>query len=277
MATYRDFLQKNAPPWLQGDNAQALLGALGDYLDGAKTRVRQAIKARFPGLAAEAGDDYALSQMGAERQIDRGPQDTLTAAGRARYAAKIEGAWETWARAGSPLSLLLALEEAGYDSTAGNPVVIQQLRYAFTLDPDTSLEPENRLVQTELGGNPEIFGYMPLYADAVGWWVFDDSLDEEENQFNGRFAVLFQDPLPATWTNIVEPPTTGTAPTLAEINGIIQIIHKWKPASRICVKIVIIPDSALVWGWPASQTWGGTGLVWGGDGGESTDFDCEEY
>jgi hypothetical protein len=73
--------------------------------------------------------------------------------------------------------------------------------------------------------------------------------------FWSRFLVLF-DPPPASWSDIVNPPTTTSAPTASEIAVIREIIAKWKPGKSSCVGIASIASglSKACIGWPLTTT-----------------------
>lgn len=73
--------------------------------------------------------------------------------------------------------------------------------------------------------------------------------------WNG-FRVLFTAPLPASWSPTL--PANGSD----EVNTIRRLVKRWKPGHAIFEDIVVIQGT--VWGFPATQTWGQGGLVWGG-------------
>lgn len=274
---FQKYRVKNAPPWLQGPNGTAWLDSHGAIEDQVVDDAIQAVKCRMP----EECPADALAAIGKERGIPRGPADS-----NAVYGTRLRKAWETWSLAGSPLAILLALEVQGYDSTAGNPVIVTQNGNAYTLDPDTTLEPDERLVTTKLGTNPAIGGIRPLAAGSHAWWSFDATgLDANNDQYNSRFGLIFQAPLPGTWTSIVSPPTAVSAPDIDEVNTIIRTIHQWKPSKATCMWITVADSGdgsspVPLWGYPPDQAWGDPGLVWGGTvdpGGSAIVFNCEEY
>jgi hypothetical protein len=225
------------PAWLQGPNGLAYAGALGSLKDTLGNYVRAAATAGCP--LATMPD--ALPAIGYERQLIRGPAET-----DAQYAERLRTAFDAWGMAGTPLGMLLQIEVL----YPGIPVVIvQQAARAFTLNPDTSLPALQRLVITNLNG---------------GGWVFDANSGLPPSQgFWSRFGVLFPGPLPPTWTDIESPPTTSTAPTTAEVNNLIAIVNKWRPAKATAVWIKVV-TSGLIWGWPVTNLWGNSGLTWGG-------------
>lgn len=94
-----------AHPPLLGRIGSALLRAINAERDALLDKMRQAMRARMPGI----GTLTALPYLSADRRIARGFQETDAA-----FAARLESALDTWAHAGSAVSLLTQL--AGYVS-----------------------------------------------------------------------------------------------------------------------------------------------------------------
>ncbi len=237
MASYEAYQPSILPAWLQGPNGLAYAGVLGALKDEISNGARYAAVAGMP-YAGQQAD--TLAAIGRERGLPRYPSET-----DAQYQGRLLGAWEAWERAGTPLGIMLQLEVI----YPGIPIVlVQQAARAFYLNPDTSLPPLERLVIVDLPG---------------GGWRFDANGGLPLNQgYWSRFGLIFPGPLPPTWVSVVEPPTTGTAPTLAEVNAITSLILKWKPAKAtfMWTKVLV---SGRMWGWPPDQVWG-VG-VWGGE------------
>lgn len=222
------------PTWLRGPNGTEWQAAHGRLADALALRMKQGVKAAFP----EECPADALPYLGSEIGIPRSPADTDST-----YGEKLRRAWDVWPFAGTPLGMLLAFEAAGYP--AGQVVLVQQQAHGFSLDTDTTLAPDQRLVQYNLAG---------------GSWDFDGTT----TQWN-RFGVLFPDPgnLPTGWTSATSPPTSLTTPTIYEINGLIRLVNKWR-RSAAKFKGIRVVTSGHVWGWPVDMKWGDPGLVWGG-------------
>ncbi len=250
-ANYASYLATAGPSWLQRTNGVAYLGAIGATLDQCIAWYKDGVKASFPGLAGQNGDALALSYLGDEIGMPRGPSESL-----ADYGERLRKAWEVWPWAGTALGLLLALETQGYDANNGAPVVIQQARYAFTLtaaDPSQPpVAPETRLVRTTLGATMGEPG-----------WNFDGNAGLPPSQGLWSRAGLLFSSVPTGWNAPAVPPTTVTAPTTNQINNVIATIQKWKPAKVNFLWIKLLA-SGRMWGWPPSQTWGMGGAVWGG-------------
>ncbi len=239
MASYEQYQPSILPAWLQGPNGLAYAGVLGKLKDQISDNAKAAATVGMP----TAARPDALPVIGFERQLVRGPAES-----DAQYAERLRTAFDAWALAGTPLGMLLQIEIL----YPGIPVVIvQQAARAFTLNPDTSLPPLQRLVIQTLGG---------------GGWRFDTNGGLPLSQgFWSRAAVLFPGPLPTSWNDITSPPTATApnAPTVAEVNTLIKVINQWKPA-KVTMKYIAVLVAGRMWGYPPSQQWGaGTG-TWGG-------------
>lgn len=235
MADYSDYQPSTAPAWMQSGNARAWWTALGQVKDEVVALIKDALTSGMPLLSPPDG----LARIGQSRMLPR--YGTESDEG---YALRLWNAWQAWERAGTPLGLLLALEAAGYQA-----VLVQQVERGFTLDADTTLDDRARL---------QIHTLDPNRDEVTHGWSFDD-----RPAFWSRFGVLLYDP-PASWTNIVDPPTDDSSPPRAEVNIIRRIIRKWKPAKATCFGIYV-RKSGLILGWPPGQALGDTGLVLGGD------------
>lgn len=107
MGSYREYLTRLVPPWLQRAVGELFLGAHGDQLDDLATRAQDATEA---GFVAQAPTD-ALPYHGLERMLPKWPSET-DAAHRARLLA----AWDSWATAGTSDG---PLDEGGTYGLAG--------------------------------------------------------------------------------------------------------------------------------------------------------------
>jgi hypothetical protein len=223
------------PSWLKGPYGSAWQRAHGQIADELVYRLKCAVASSFP---MECPAD-ALPYLGSEIGIPRSPADSDD-----DYRVKLRRAWELWPFAGTPLGMLLAFEAAGY--AAGQVVLVQQEAHGFSLNTNTALDPDQRLVQYDLAG---------------GRWNFDGTYT-----LWNRFGVLFPDPnnLPTGWAaGAASPPTTLTTPTLDEVNGMIRLVNKWRRSAAI-FQWIRVCTSGLLWGWPPDMAWGDPGLVWGG-------------
>ncbi len=245
--SFEAFQPSILPAWLQGPVGLAYAATLGRLKDQLSN---DAIAAATAGMPQSTRAD-CLPAVGYERQLAKGPAES-----DAQYAERLRTAWDAWKMAGTPLGMLLQFEIL----YPGVPIVIiQQAKRAFQLNPDTSLPALDRLVIT------------PMPAG----WTFDDNggLPPQEG-FWSRFTVLFPGPLPPTWVDIESPPTDGTFPSKSEVNQIIAVGNKWRPAKALWVSIIVVV-SGRVWDWPISQAWDDPGLVW--NGGSTVEWQTTPY
>lgn len=231
------------PTALRGPYGQAYARALGIVKDYYAMQARQAVQQRFPQYAAPD----ALGAIGVERNIDQGNDAQLvTNETNAAYAARLKDAWNIWLKGGTAWGMLLALAAQGYTSA----VIVQQNGLQFTLS----------------GSNVVITARAPLTLQTrlpkwgQGFWG--------QGQWGGStpwnlFLVYFPS-VPSSWTNIQNPPTASSSPSLTEIQKLRRIINLWKPAWAFCAGIgVVISGSPGFWGTGAwgTGTWGGN-VVW---------------
>jgi hypothetical protein len=255
-----------SPTFLQQAGGLALTGGIGDVLDNFADRVKMASQADMP-LVAPAD---ALTQIGIERQILRGPTESDAA-----FAVRCQNAWQTWPYAGTPFGLLLALYNLGYPN-----VYLMPVRGAYaTLTGITTT--------TEGGGSWTIDGNavpaLPAWAAttafaagartfpkaANGYWyttpnggttgasapVFPTTIGQSVTDAGGvtwtcsgtdfwsRFDVVFS-PVPASWN-----PTPPGA-TSDEVNRIRLTVAQWKPAFATVTRLIALVSGRLL-GFPA--------------------------
>jgi len=242
--SFKAFIPSSAPNWLQGINGTKLLEAIGVSFDRQINATREAVLVRFPNLAPSDG----LPAIGNERRLERGALET-----EADYRARVYRAWDDWALAGGGQSLLRVLRSQGYPNTA----LVQQNGILYTLD-----GPGNVLL-SDLGANPLLPGSPP-------WWTFTNN-----DLFWNRFAVIFYPPFPFSWTSIVSPPTSVSAPSDSEIGIIARAVTTWKPGKALCMGIFVLLDGQSI-GYPVRIIGNGTTIVPFGsiNGGAVVRFDC---
>lgn len=264
--TLTEFLQNLPIPWLCGNpEGQANAGAIGQVLDDQVDQLRQAVKAHMPTLAPAD----ALPHIASERGLIQGPGESNSA-----FALRLQDAWDEWVWAGTWLGVLAQLQlSLGYAS--GNFIIVQQSGLAYSLtgtvsSTDPSTWPTN-LVTTTLGTNQNLSGSPP-------WWRFDYApygapqpyplnTEQQNTAMGSRYALIFYGTLPASWTNIVSPPTPSTAPSLSEVNTIRKILRAWSPARMTCMGIFVVTAGMSI-GWPVRLI--NSGFNAGADIGPST-------
>lgn len=94
LRTYVQWALDNSPPWLHGTWGFKLITYIGQTFDDAYTEAFEAGAAGSVGAPTFPAD--ALPLLGSERNIERYPAETDD-----EYAARVKGAWESWAQAGT--------------------------------------------------------------------------------------------------------------------------------------------------------------------------------
>jgi hypothetical protein len=172
---YRDYLNSLGIPWLERLVGRAVLGELGGVIDDAIDRAKQAVKARFPLVTPSDG----LEPIGSERMLDRGPTESDLS-----FATRCHRAWELWARAGTPLGLLLALHYGGFPGG----VIVQQNGYAHQLTSASLDAPTESVTALGLLATPltPVAPSTKTIPAGLPWWTFDSQTD-----VCSRWALLF--------------------------------------------------------------------------------------
>jgi hypothetical protein len=217
--TFKQHIIDLAPPWLRGAHPQgeAWLRGLGDIKDLILDRLKASVRIRFPRYASRD----ALAIQGAERLTYRSPTDTDDT-----YAARIEGAWDTWPWAGTAFGVLSALRHAGY-SNIPKILIAKQLVYGL----DSNFE-------------------LTISTAPSGSFTFDPP-----NHW--ATLVVYFPTKPAAWGGVT--PANGSNEALF----VLHLIDIWKSA-HARLQSVVIAETGLTWGYPTTLAWGGAGLVWGG-------------
>lgn len=220
--SYATYQPALQPTTIQDPVGQAFMRAQGIVKDYLLELSRQATQMRFPDFASSD----ALGSIGSERLIDRGAGPQLvTQETDAAYAARLKTAWDIWYWAGTAFGMLTALAVQGY-----TPYVVQQNGLRFSLD-----------------------GSGALVVTVGAPWTFP-----APNLWNTFLVILTS--IPSSWTDIQNPPTTSSAPTVNEIDRIARIINLWRPAHMVCAGLQVV-TSGSIWGF--GHTWG-DGHLWGG-------------
>lgn len=230
--SYAKYEPSLVPTPLQDPYGQAFLRAMGLQKDSYVFQAKQAVGYRFPDFAPPD----ALSAIGRERLIDQGIDPQLSPSETsAAYAARLKDAWNIWLKGGTAWGMLIALAAQGYTGAH----VLQQNGLDFSLS----------------GGNL-VITTVPIFRSGDPF---------------SRFLVYFPSP-PSSWTNIVNPPTPSSAPTLQELRKLRRIINLWKPACALCYAIGVVTSGAPAY-------WGQNGAQWGTGhwGGGITWFSATDY
>jgi hypothetical protein len=225
---YSQYQSVIPPGHLKRTYGVAWNAALGLCKDYLADVIKQGVQQRSP-LVAQSD---ALALIGAERGIIQGPSENT-----ATYVQALVNAWAAWELAGTAWGLLAQLNNQGY-----SPYIACANGYIY--GPGATLSTPPTLVQS---GVP------------YRWSGYPDS-------FWSVFGLIF-DPLPASWTDIVNPATPTSSPSRNEIQFICSIVETWKPAFATFAGILAVQSYPL-WGWPRAgihaAIWGASGRNWGG-------------
>jgi hypothetical protein len=260
MANVYEVYQPNIQaPFQQATWGQRWGSSLGLVKDEIIQNTMLGVMARFPQYAPLD----ALGEIGLERGIYQGPTETT-----AHYIARLLNAWGAWTLGGSYWGLLAQLYGSGYTTAyivAANGYIYGPSNGVTAPDPINGI-----------AGNPPAWFQLPPYY-ATGTIVYppwnfssgdaqgqnDTPIDipfdaggspDPEGDFWSRFIVMF-DPYPASWTDVVNPPTSSTSPSNAEIALIQSIIAKWKPGTSTCVGIMAANGGTRAcWAYPFTDT-----------------------
>jgi hypothetical protein len=123
---YRDASVAIAPARLQSPVAKIFLEAIGAELDYTVERLSLGILFRWPQYASED----ALNLIGQARLIERYPEEGLE-----DYRARVAGAQDFWALAGTNEGMLTALEQLGYTGYIHPWSAPRQSEFDITLTP----------------------------------------------------------------------------------------------------------------------------------------------
>lgn len=254
MGAFEEWANKLRLP-LNRDAGRNILGAFARVI--ADLAAEEAEDANFEHLPQKASITDSIKLVASERLIEPGTTETT-----ANLARRLTYAVDQWQLASQPVGMLCALQFAGFCPVAEDVIIVQQNGRAHrltTVPPDLD-DMRAAVLSSDLGNNPPIGGVRPLAAGVTPWWHIDTDIDAENDQFNGRFALLYPAPL-GTWAAPVNPPTDVSSPTRSEVNRLRRIVQRWKPAKAKCVGIYVATAGEM-WGWPVG-TWGDPG-VWGG-------------
>jgi len=108
MASFRDWwIGKLITQLQQHPFMRTFARALGDFADWLEAAVDNAVKQRFPRMASRGGRAALGDERGMTRPLNSTEQE---------YAEKIQAAWDIWPKAGTPLGLLRALSDDGFEA-----------------------------------------------------------------------------------------------------------------------------------------------------------------
>lgn len=147
---YSQWLPTLAAYWLAKGKGSFYLSALGGTQDGLESRLRIAVKSRFPDFA----DPRALSVIGADRVLEQYPGSTSEF-----FASKLKEAFDVWYWGGTPHGLLRELVDA-FDS------ITSDVRSWLIITPI------GRWIHFDVTGQVAVFSDMgvPFSTGLTGFW-----------------------------------------------------------------------------------------------------------
>jgi hypothetical protein len=220
MASFRDSIRAIAVEWLLDEVNEKILFACGLMIDGIAEWCYLARNARYPDICPPD----ALSHLGNDRQIERGPNQTVDG-----YRVQIRRAFDTWANAGGGRTILGQL--AAYFVGAATPPMrlVSDAAVWHEYDWTTGL-----VTKTVVGDNWEWDANT-----GVRWWrgwaIIDSSDGPWEND------GLWGDP--GTWG---DGGTWGSTATSEEVAAIRRVVNKWKPGNVYNVDVIVVFDSGIL-------------------------------
>lgn len=227
LGTFRDSIRSIAPPWLLDPVGELVLWTAGAMPDVLNEWVRQGVRARMPG----AGTPTALPFLGADRQIERGPEESDES-----YAARIRRAFDSWRIAGSPFELLAQLRAFFLPSPPPLRIVSDRSVW-HTIDPTSG-------AVTKIITSPRNWAWDALSSSASTppgsprWWrawaIIDSSAGPWEQWFLGEPNVALGGGR-----------TLGSTATEEEVASVRRIVRRWKPANVHIVNVIVTFTASL--------------------------------
>ena len=235
------------PNWMHDAVGDAYWGSVGKMFDDQVSRMKTAVKARFPDFAAAGGMADALELQGKDRLLPRGGSTPgANDEALATWATRLKAAFSTWALAGSAKGLLTELKIQGFPGSGGTSICNHVGRRYY-------LDGSGDLVVT----NPAdvCVNRVALDGTLPSTRLHGFTL-EGRDQFYSMFCVLFTVDV-ASLTN-----AAGNKPK-AILN---QTVARWRQGGAHYVGAAVIPPDAIGLGWPTGNLVGKAGLNFGANG-----------
>ena len=211
---FADYIIENSPPWLrkEGGTAEGIQYSEGLALDGIGDWAADGVKAAMPGY----GPSDALSYIGRDMQIDRGPNET-----DAHYEARLQRAVDSHRVKGSGAELLRQLLSWFSPATTAPIRIVSNSAVWHEINTTTEV-----VTKTIVGTNWNWDGY----TSSRWWrgWVVIDST-------TAPWAADLWD-LVALWG---DGGTWGSDASSAEVASLQRIVDRWKPAHMTCMNIIV--------------------------------------
>lgn len=234
----------------------AYWGSIGKVIDDQIAKMKLAVRMSGPKGALALGATDALDELAHDRMLPRGG---TTPAGTeetdAALAARLDQAWDIWAKAGTPWGVLQQLSDAGFPVKPSSAETFGS-EGAFIVNHTgimSGLRCDGTFQYEAATGNgcvsrTQLDGTLPV-SPLFGWTL------DARNQFYSRWILLFLWDVPTLLNDVGDP-------VKACLN---QICSRWNELGAHYDGCAIVPteDSAKCWGWPLTVKWGDQDLVWG--------------
>ncbi len=228
--TIKDGVRPIAPPWLADGVGGKILDSVCDELDEIHSRVRQGIKARFPGV----GTPTALPYIGRDRKIERGlVEDDDT------YAARLPGAFDEHATRGNPHTLLRQLRAFLAGTAVPKIRVVNDRAVWHEIDCTTGVVTRTIAVTSNWKWDAYAKGVAP--AGTQRWWRAWVIIDMSSGPWAGPPA--YGDPI--TYGDGTLFGLSGATATRENLERLKRLCKTWKPQGAHLVHIITTFDGSL--------------------------------
>lgn len=215
MSTYKQYAADLAPPFLQGANGIKWHNGFNQHLDELLEDTKAAVKARFPGEAADAGDTLALGAIGSDSRVPRYASET-----DAGYAERLVGRFDYHAKAGTEQGLLDDLAGLGF----GDVTIIKYRDWpADGTDPNVHHSP---------GDWYDATGVTPWWSR---FWVYIGSYDGASIPAGGVLG-----------TGVLGTMVLGFELDADVIEMAIDAVRRRKPAHALFASLTVLTDDTSV-------------------------------
>lgn len=238
-----------SPPWLRRTIGAAFMQGLGAPVEVQVDRNLEGLRMRFPGGGA---DDDALGYLGRQRRILRGPGELA-----GTFSDRLRRWWDSHRTRGGAYALLTQMHAYLRATNPGLEIVyISNSGTADArIDADGVITRGGNVPAGWIGDgeNPPKWARFFLFVELPGSTFNVVLIDDEGNPIvdeNGE-AILVSIAL------------SDLGPT--EFAELCAVPHEWSAAHIDRIYIGVIPAGGILWGVPASLTWGESGRTWGGD------------
>jgi len=241
-------LLRRVPSWLQSTVGGKFILGLGDVLGDVVTKTTASIKARFP---VDDADPAALSLIGGERRIRRGPQEPATT-----YARRLRTWWDAHRHRGSAYAMLEQLYACFVDSLDVRMDHVAQSGNRHYVTAGGGIVTHD-FISWGGGGPTATYGWAHVwvffYLDGLVDGILTDAADTLITDGGDRITVstLFE--------GVVSD---------ADAEMFRAIPREWKAGHIPYVTVVLLYSTARMWGYPVPvptwSAWGASGATWGG-------------